>query len=337
MYLVKRNKIYHLYFRNEKGVLVTHSTKCNNKADANKKAIEFIEKLKEPKPQKDNLTLGQFKSLYFQYASTRFTNNYQKFIEFAFGQFSKVVSPDILLGDINATIIERFIQSKLTEKKSFIINGYLRSLQGAFQRAVEFGYIQDNPFKKIKKLKFPQNEPLFITPNQFEKILLAENDSLYKLVYKLAICTGLRMAEIRFLKWESIDFDNNTIHIINHSEFTTKSKRSRYIPLHPAIKGELLAMKNQCKIREFVFTRNGLILTKDSLSCGFKKAVRLAELNDKIHFHSLRHTFASRLIQSGASLYVVSKLLGHADIKTTQIYSHLRSEDLRSAIDLLNE
>ena len=336
MYLVKRNKIYHLYFRNEKRVLITYSTKCNNKADANEVATKYLASLKEPIPQKDNLTLEQFKSLYFQYASTRFTSNYQKFIEFAFSQFSKVVSSDILLGDINTTIIERFIQSKLTEKKSLIINGYLRSLQGAFQRAVEFGYIQENPFKKIKKLKFPQNEPLFVTPNEFEKILLAEKDSLFKLVYKLAICTGLRMAEIRFLKWESIDFDNNTIHILNHSEFTTKSKRSRTIPLHPAIKGELLVIKNQDEINEFAFARNGSVLTKDSLSSGFKRAIRSARLNDKIHFHSLRHTFASRLIQSGVSLYVVSKLLGHADIKTTQIYAHLRSEDLQNAINLLN-
>ena len=247
-----------------------------------------------------------------------------------------MVGSDILLGEINTTIIERFIQSKLTEKKSLIINGYLRTLQGAFQRAVEFGYLHDNPFKKIKKLKFPENESLFITPKEFDKILVAENDSLLRLIYKLAICTGLRMAEIRFLKWDSINFENSTIHIINHSEFTTKSKRSRIIPLHPALREELIAMKNQDKADEFLFARNGFSLTKDYISSRFKKAVRLAKLNDKIHFHSLRHTFASRLIQSGVSLYVVSKLLGHADVKTTQIYSHLRDEDLKNAVNLLN-
>jgi integrase/recombinase XerD len=64
-------------------------------------------------------------------------------------------------------------------------------------------------------------------------------------------------------------------------------------------------------------------LNEDYVSKKFKVAVRDSGLNDNIHFHTLRHSFASRLIQKGASVFVVKELLGQEDIKTTQIYSHL--------------
>ena len=76
-------------------------------------------------------------------------------------------------------------------------------------------------------------------------------------------------------------------------------------------------------------------INEDDPSKHFKKAIRDAGLNDKIHFHTLRHSFASRLIQKGASVFVVKELLGHEDIKTTQIYSHLQTQNLVEAIKLL--
>jgi integrase/recombinase XerD len=71
-------------------------------------------------------------------------------------------------------------------------------------------------------------------------------------------------------------------------------------------------------------------------SRSFKKCVWAFELDDKIHFHTLRHSFASNLAQRGVYLYVIQKLLGHSKITTTQIYSHLRTEDLVKAINELN-
>jgi len=76
-------------------------------------------------------------------------------------------------------------------------------------------------------------------------------------------------------------------------------------------------------------------LNEDYASKHFKKAVRAAGLNDNIHFHTLRHSFASRLILKGVSLFVVKELLGREDIRTTQIYSHLKTENLVNAISFL--
>ena len=80
---------------------------------------------------------------------------------------------------------------------------------------------------------------------------------------------------------------------------------------------------------------NDQTMSQDFLSHKFAAYIRKAKINSKLNFHSLRHTFASRLVQRGVSIYEVSKLLGHSDIKTTQIYAHLRNEDLRNAVELL--
>ncbi len=86
----------------------------------------------------------------------------------------------------------------------------------------------------------------------------------------------------------------------------------------------------------YIFYRvKDIKLNEDYVSKKFKSAVREAGFNDNIHFHILRHSFASRLIQKGASVFVVKELLGHEDIKTTQIYSHLQTQDLEEAVKLL--
>ena len=89
------------------------------------------------------------------------------------------------------------------------------------------------------------------------------------------------------------------------------------------------------KLQIHPFMIKGIKLNEDYASKKFKVAVREAGLNDNIHFHTLRHSFASRLIQKGASVFVVKELLGHEDIKTTQIYSHLQTQDLIDAVKLL--
>ena len=74
---------------------------------------------------------------------------------------------------------------------------------------------------------------------------------------------------------------------------------------------------------------------EDFISKQFKKIIRKANLCDDIHFHTLRHSFASILVHRGVSLYVVKELLGHEDIKTTQVYNHLTQVSLSNTVSLL--
>jgi len=93
---------------------------------------------------------------------------------------------------------------------------------------------------------------------------------------------------------------------------------------------------NNVDNNNYIFYRViGIKLNEDYASKKFKVAVREAGLSDNIHFHTLRHSFASSLAQKGVSLFVIKELLGHEDIKTTQIYSHLQTENLTDAVNLL--
>jgi integrase/recombinase XerC len=84
-----------------------------------------------------------------------------------------------------------------------------------------------------------------------------------------------------------------------------------------------------------VFSKNGERFNSTYASRAFKKCVRKTNLNSKIHFHTLRHSFASNIIQAGGSLYAVKELLGHTSIKVTEVYSHLNRDNLIKAINEL--
>ena len=94
--------------------------------------------------------------------------------------------------------------------------------------------------------------------------------------------------------------------------------------------------KNNTVFSNYVFKNTkGFKLNESYVSKNFKRAVRNAGLDERIHFHTLRHSFASNLVQNGISLYIVKELLGHENITTTQIYSHLSKDNLFQAIHLL--
>ena len=88
--------------------------------------------------------------------------------------------------------------------------------------------------------------------------------------------------------------------------------------------------------KHYVFCkRNGYPFTKDYFSRRFKKACRAAGVNEDLHFHSLRHGAATTMIMKGALLPAVQKILGHASIQTTMIYTHPDLQSLREAVNRL--
>ncbi len=242
------------------------------------------------------------------------------------------------LNFLDTRTLDKFINSTYSHSPKAAAL-YYRTLKAAFSKAVVWNYLPDNPFKKIKAPKTLSTFPVFISMSELNLILENTNENYLKNIFITGYYTGMRLGEILNMKWNWIDFEQNIIKVLCSESFTTKSKKERIIPISQTLRNVLLnqfpKVINVDK-NNFVFVRvSGIKLNENFVSKQFKKSVRAAGLDDKIHFHTLRHSFASMLVQRGVSLYVVKELLGHEDLSTTQIYSHLQSQNLKDAVNLL--
>jgi site-specific recombinase XerD len=335
MILAKRkNGIYYIqFFDNEEQKIKRVSTSSRNKKEALKFLNNFNESFKSIS-SKQSISLINFKDEYVKFIGQTYSKKYLQSIELSFRQLLKFTN-DISLRKISVRLAQEFLSMtfKRTEKGAEL---YLRTLKAAFNRAVDWGYIQDNPFKKVKLPKSQKSYPIFINESELDIILEHTNKKELKNLYVVAFNTGMRLGELTNLKWENIDLEGKMIIVKNDISFSTKNRKDRIIPMSKKVLDLFQKKYSSKQMSVYVFSKSGGIkFNNDYVTKYFKKAVRKAELNDKIHFHTLRHSFASRLVQRGASIYVVKELLGHSDVTTTQIYSHLEQSNLKEVINLM--
>lgn len=243
------------------------------------------------------------------------------------------VTDNRLLTSINTKIIDDYLNTRIQQVKKSTINIELRHLKAAFGKAVAWKYLAENPFRSIKLLRIPQSAPAFLTKEMLHQLLQnIEEDWLCQIVI-FDVNTGLRIGELVNLEWDDIDIERRVICVKQKDHFTTKSKKERNVPMNQDVH---MLLSNMERLSAYVFTteagrkRDPLFVSKK-----FKKYIRAVKIGEQFTFHSLRHTFASHLVQKGVSLYIVSKLLGHSSLKTTEIYAHLAPETFQSVVELL--
>ena len=284
----------------------------------------------------DRLTLSKFQTEYIDYVSPIKSRKYLESINLSFNQFiSHCGNKNI--EEINTLAIDKFITATFARTQRGA-HQYYRTLKAAFNKAVQWDYISVNPFTKIKFPKLSKSYPAFITEDELLIIISSTPYQYLKDIFYAAFYTGLRLGELINMKWSWINFPQNHIVIKCSSDFLTKSKKDRIVPMAEKVRSILTNrfQSSQHNPDEFVFYHfKGIRLHQETISKQFKQVVRKVNLSDKIHFHTFRHSFASVLVQRGVSLYVVKELLGHEDLSTTQIYSHLQKQNLMDAVNLL--
>ena len=146
----------------------------------------------------------------------------------------------------------------------------------------------------------------------------------------LALNTGLRVGDLINLQWQDIELDTGRTHIKQG-----KGKKDRVIFIRPTVLSDMVNMSQKMdrELTGLVFTTlQGEPIKTPYLRRMIAEKARKAGINKRVHFHLLRHTYLTRLYAQTKDIRVVQEVAGHADISTTQIYTHVSGEDVRRAM-----
>lgn len=280
------------------------------------------------------LTLEEFYREFIAYSTAVLSSASIGIYERAFKKFIESVG-SIPLRAVSQRHVDLFKAKRLGEIRKVTLNIELRSLKAAFHTASRWKLIDENPFTGVKLCAVDEDPPLYFSVEDFHAILAVINVAWLRDIVIVAVLTGMRRGELLSLRWSNIDFDRRLISIHSQGNFRTKLGKRRTIPLNSQVV-EILRRRFTERKGECVFHADGECISGRRLSKYFKRCVRRARLNERLHFHSLRHSFASWLVKGNISIYQVQKLLGHSNIRVTEIYSHLLPETMHDTVETLS-
>lgn len=242
------------------------------------------------------------------------------------------IKKDIL--KLRSTDIENFI-SKLNLESSSISN-YLSAYKTFYNYYIKIGKININPIDKVDSPKLSKHLPTYLTVEEVVKLLdidikdafSARNKSLLELLY----ATGLRISELINLEFKNIDLNECIIRIMG------KGSKERIVPINDlAIKYLKIYVKDyryklvKKEQNNFVYLNNhGKKMTRQGVFKMIKKRTQETGIKKDVSPHTLRHSIATHMLENGADLRIIQEFLGHESIGTTQIYTHLTNQKLKS-------
>ena len=219
------------------------------------------------------------------------------------------------------------------------ISKRLSVLRNFYNYLIINGYTDNNPFKSLKNPKISRKLPSFFTVLEIENILhntSISNDEILnvrnKLIVELFYSTGVRISELINIKLINIEFNTMQIKIMG------KGSKERIVFFGDVCKNILDDYVNKCrdkllannKSEYLLLDYNGKKLTSLQVNNILKEIFNKAGIKNKASAHTLRHTFATHLLNNGADIKSVQDLLGHTSLSTTGIYTHVTNERLRS-------
>ena len=238
---------------------------------------------------------------------------------------------DIDISKIQRTQINSYVRN-LHEKKysPTSIMRKIASLRGFFKWACANEKTKSNPTLTLEQPKIPQKLPKVMTAEEINSILNQDLSKLHRVIIELLYGCGLRVSELVNLKINDYDLNGKYL------ECTGKGSKDRIVPLG---KKAISAIKNYLPEREYTLQKYNLqskqLLINEKGTQVTRQEVYtfIHEQGKKLHKaispHTLRHTFATHLLENGADLRVVQELLGHASISNTQIYTHVSTKHLQ--------
>jgi integrase/recombinase XerD len=208
---------------------------------------------------------------------------------------------------------------------------YYSSVKGFFGYLLSNGYIKINPIEKISSPKVSKNLPGVLNINEIEKIL-SEPDVSKKLglrdkaLLETFYACGLRVSELINLKISDLFLNDEMIRVFG------KGSKERFVPIGSSainwigeyLKSSRPLLEKKARSQHVLFLNNrGTKLSRMGVWKIVNNYAQLAGIKKEVHPHTFRHSFATHLLEGGADLRAVQEMLGHVDISTTQIYTHI--------------
>ncbi|MBL7151193.1 MAG: tyrosine recombinase XerC [Candidatus Omnitrophica bacterium] len=213
----------------------------------------------------------------------------------------------------------------------------ISTLRSFFKFLTREGYLKSNPILVVSSPKLDKHLPLFMTEEEVVKLIesafMKEETDVRGLrdraILETFYSTGMRISELVSLDVRDFDFISGIIKVMG------KGKKERIVPIGEiAIASLRKYLKARKRESEAVFlNKNGGRITARGVRGIVDKYINRAGINPGVSPHTFRHSFATHLLNRGADLRTVQELLGHANLSTTQIYTHLTTEKLKSVYD----
>jgi integrase len=328
MGVFKRGKVYWIDFYDQNRKRIQESSHSSNLRDGeNLLTLRKAAVLRGVYKQPVKITFGDFGKRYMEHAKTnkRSWLRDQQMLEHLYGFFGK----ERLLTDLTPVDIEGYKIQRKSKVSGSTVNRELALLKRMFNLAITWDlFFGSNPVRKVKFFREFNTGLRVLSPEEEKSLLQYASPYLQDLI-RFALNTGLRIGEIFSLRWPSVDLKRGILTV-----FAPKTEKLREVPINSETRKVLeawwLGKKN-----EIVFYNPETGKPFVDLKAGFALACGKAKISG-VTWHTLRHTFASRLVNTGVDIVTVKELLGHSSISVTMRYAHTNFDSKRAAVEKLD-
>jgi len=240
---------------------------------------------------------------------------------------------------MNRSHINSYIRD--LREKSYNSSSVIRkiaSLRGFFKWLCAGEICVQNPTLTLEQPRVPRKLPKIVSIQEIEGMLRADLNKLERLIIELLYGCGLRVSELVNLKTNSIDIS------ANYLKCTGKGSKERLVPVGSKAKSafidylaerDLIVKKFRLETKNLLIADGGRFLTRQDIYTFIH--AQGAKIHKNISPHTMRHSFATHLLENGADLRIVQELLGHSDVSTTQLYTHVSKKRLKEVYFSINK
>ena len=256
-----------------------------------------------------------------------------------FREFFESLNEGIVWTTVDTSVIREWViyQMDAEGNQSATVNLGLSALRSFYRYLLLIGAVSKNPASKVEGPKKKKALPSFIREQDMDKLLddtTFTNDFIGRrdhLILHMLYTTGMRRAEIIGLK-------DGDIHLAERQlKVTGKRRKQRIIPFSDELAAEIESYQRlrdetfkSRQSEQFLLTRTGHDMGLNEMSATVKRYLSLVTTQGRRSTHTLRHSFATAMLNHGADLQSIQKILGHESLETTQIYTHLSFEELKN-------